>query len=107
MLLRGPLSETMIMVDPVLYKDFITYDSKGQALMYVKMNKAFYGMLKSALQFYLKFRSDIEAYGFKVNPYDPCVANADLNGHQMAMTWHVDDLKFSHKDPFEITKFTH
>ena len=54
------------MVDPVLYKDFITYDSKGQALMYVRINKAIYGMLKSALQFYLNFRFDIEAYGFKV-----------------------------------------
>ena len=78
MILRGPLAELMVMVDPVLYKDFITYDSKGRTLMYVRMNKALYGMLKSALQFYLNFRSDIKAYGFKVNPYDPCVANADL-----------------------------
>ena len=29
MLLRGPLAELMVMVDPVLYKDFITYDLKG------------------------------------------------------------------------------
>ena len=59
MLLRGPLSELMVMVDPVLYKDFITYYLKGRALMYVRVNKALYGMLKSALQFYLKFSSDI------------------------------------------------
>ena len=107
MILRGPLAELMVMVDPVLYKDFITYDSKGRTLMYVRMNKALYGMLKSALQFYLNFRSDIKAYGFKVNPYDPCVANADLYGHQITVIWHVDDLKVSHKDPFEITKFAH
>ena len=106
-LLRGPLAELMFMVDPVLYKDFITYDSKCQALMYVMINKALYGMLKSSLQFYLNFRSDIEAYGFKVNSYDPCVANYDLKSHQMTVTWHFDDLKVSHKDPFEITKFTH
>ena len=24
----------------------------------------------------------------------------------MTIVWHVDDLKVSHKDPFEITKFT-
>ena len=107
MLLCGPLSELMVMVDPVLYKDVITYNSKGQALMYVRMNKALYGMLKSALQFYLKFRSDIEAYGFKVNFYDPCASNVDLNGHQITVTWHVDDLKVSHKDPFEVTNFAH
>ena len=76
----------MVMVDPVLYKNFITYDSKGQALMYVRMNKALYGMLKSALQFYLKFSSDIEAYGFKVDLFDHCVDNYDLNGHQMTVT---------------------
>ena len=75
--------------------------------MCVRMNKALYEMLKSLLQFYLKFRSDIESYGFKVNPYDPFVDNADLNSHQMTVTWHVDDLKVSHKDPFEITKFVH
>ena len=100
MLLHGPLVELMVMVDPVLYNYFITYDSKGQALMYVRMNKALYGILKSALQFYLKFHSNIEAYGFKVNLYDSCVANADLKGHQITVTWHVDDLKVSHKDPF-------
>ena len=64
-------------------------------------------MFKSAHQFYLDFCSGIEAYGFKINPYDPCVANADLNGHQMNLAWHVDDIKVSHKDPFEITKFAH
>ena len=106
-ILRGTLAELMVMIDPVLYKDFITYYLKGQSLMYVRMNKALYGMLKSAFQFYLKFRSDIEAYGFKVKRYGPCVNNADINGNQMTVTWHVDDLKVSHKDPFEIIKFAH
>ena len=55
--------------------------------------------------FYKKLRKDLEGYGFVINPYDPCVANAMINGPQMMVTWHVDDLKNSHKDPFEITKF--
>ena len=105
MLLRGPLAELMVMVDPYFYSQYITYDSKGHALVYVKMNKSLYVLLKSALQFYKKFRSYIEAYGFKVNPYDPCVANSDINVHQMTVTWHVDDLKVSHKDTFDITLF--
>ena len=93
------------MVDPSFYCQYITYNSKVQALLYVKMNKALYSLLKSALQFYKKFRSDIKAYGFRVNPYDPCVANTDLNSHQIIVTWHLDDMKVSHKDPFEITFF--
>ena len=73
---------------------------KGKPLLYIKMYKALYGLLRSALLFYKKLVGDLQKYGFKVNPYDPCVANAMINGSQMTVTWHVDDLKVSHKDPF-------
>ena len=43
--------------------------------------------------------------GFEVNPYDPCVANKMINGTQITVTWHVDDLKISHKESDEVTKF--
>jgi hypothetical protein len=35
-------------------------------------------------------------WGFKINPYDPCVANKMENGKQLTVVWHVDDLKVSH-----------
>ena len=55
---------------------------------------------------YWKVRcGELQEYGFEVNPYDPCVANKIVNGSQMTVTWHVDDLKVSHKDDHEITKF--
>ena len=47
---------------------------------------------------------DSESYGFKINTYNPCVANMDINGSQMTVVWHVDDLKVSHKKDIEITK---
>ena len=31
-----------------------------------------------------------------VNPYDICVANRTINGHQHTVTWYVDDVKASH-----------
>ena len=105
MLLKGPLAELMVMVDPKIYRKYVTYDSKGVPLMYAKMNKALYGLLRSALLFYRKLVGDLEAYGFKLNPHDLCVANAMINGKQMTVTWHVDDLKVSHMDPWEVTKF--
>ena len=40
--------------------------------------------------------------GFNINPYNPCVANKEINGSQMTVTWHVDNLKVSHKDPAEV-----
>ena len=46
----------------------------------------------------------MEAFGFEVNPYDPCVANKMANGSQITVTWHVDDLKILHKDSGEVTK---
>ena len=52
----------------------------------------------SGLLFYKKFRASIEAIGFVVNPYDPCVANKKVNGKQHTISWHVDDLKSSHID---------
>ena len=74
-------------------------------MLYVRMNKALYGLLASALEFYKKLRADLEKWGFTINPYDPCVANATIAGSQMTVLWHVDDLKVSHKCDFEISKF--
>ena len=38
-------------------------------------------------------RGDLEAIGFQVNPYDPCVANRIVKNRQHTVIWHVDDLK--------------
>ena len=43
--------------------------------------------------------------GFELNPYDPCMSNKIIGGKQMEFCWHVDDLKVSHVDPMEATKF--
>jgi hypothetical protein len=42
--------------------------------------------------------------GFEFNPYDPCVANKMIDGHQMTITFHVDDCKLSHKKPKTMDK---
>ena len=36
--------------------------------------------------------------GFRINPYDKCVANKMIDGHQCTIVWYVDDVKVSHKD---------
>ena len=69
------------------------------------MTKALYGMLESALWFYQKLQKDLERNGFKVNPYNPNVANKIVNGKHMTVTWHVNNLKVSHKDKGKIKKF--
>ena len=44
-----------------------------------------YGTLKAALQCYKKFVENLCKFGFKVNDYDPSVANKIINGKQMTI----------------------
>ena len=64
----------MVKVDPSLYKKHVTTNVKRKPLMYLKMNKALYGMIQSALLFYKNLVKDLEDYGFETNDYDRCVA---------------------------------
>ena len=34
-----------------------------------------YGLLRSSILFDRELRENLEAYGFEINPYDPCVGN--------------------------------
>jgi hypothetical protein len=104
MKIRGPLVDMLLELSHETYAEYVVYEGKSKVL-YVVMEKALYGMLQSSLLYYKKFRKDIESIGFKVNPYDPCVANRIINGKQHTVTWHVDDLKSSHVDPKVNDKF--
>ena len=68
MLLRGRLAEMIFQVDPSMYRKYVTYSSNGQAMLYVRQSKALYGMLRAALLFYKRLRSDLENMVFEVNP---------------------------------------
>jgi hypothetical protein len=51
MLLKGCLAKLMVQVDPHLYCKYIINNKKNQTLLYVKLTKANYSLLKSALLF--------------------------------------------------------
>ena len=87
-------------VAPNLYRKYITVDRKGMAILYVKMQKALCGLLRSALLFYRKLIANIESDGFVLNPW-PQVEHRK----QMTVCWHFDDLKVSHCDPNQVTIF--
>jgi hypothetical protein len=53
----------------------------------------------ASLLWYKKFRADLERIGFEFNPYDPCVANRNVNKKQHTVHFHVDDLMSSHMSP--------
>ncbi len=76
-------------------------------MIYVKLQKALYGLMMTSLLFYRKPRKKFEAYGLTVNPYDPCIANMMTNDRkQLTVIWHVDNLMASCQMDFELNKFS-
>ncbi len=73
--------------------------------MYLHLRKALYGMMKRALLFYIKLVSELKMMGFMINPYNPCIANKFVDGSQMTLRWHVDNLMISHKNMVDIMVF--
>ena len=104
MKMQGKLAELLIEVAPEVYQDYVVIE-RGQTILYLELQKALYGMLQSALLFYQKLRHDLENVGFVVNPYDPCVANKMVEGSQLTVVWHVDDMKISHQKKKCVDKF--
>ena len=97
MRLCGKLAKLMVKVAPEIYSKYVSVDSKGELVLYVHLLNVLYGIMKAALLYYERFVHDIMAIGFKLKLYDPCVANKIVHGKQLTITWHVDDLKVSHK----------
>ena len=93
----------MVMDDPALYQPFVSYYT-WKPVLYVRLQKALYDCLKGALLFYEKLVGYLEAYGFKINPYDSCMASKIIGGKQLTLCWHVDNLKISCVDVNEVKK---
>jgi hypothetical protein len=63
--------------------------------------------MRASLLFYRKLRKEMEDYGFKVNPYDPCMVNKVTEcKKQMTVIWHVGNLMGLCEDDFKLTKFS-
>ncbi len=63
----------------------MTIDRNGNKILYIKLAKALYRMMKSALLLYRKLVTELKSQGFEINPYDPCVANAIVKGKQITV----------------------
>jgi hypothetical protein len=61
------------------YKQYIYIENRKKVL-YLKLLKALYGCVQSALLWYDLFSSTLQGKGFKLNPYNTCVANKTIDG---------------------------
>ncbi len=56
---------------------------------------------------FYRMQKELEEYGFKMNPYNPCIAKMTTAcREQLTVIWHVDNLMSSCIDDFELTKFS-
>jgi hypothetical protein len=72
-MLKGELAEMMVQIAPQIHQKYITVDKKGTIVLYVKLQKLLYGLMRASLLFHRKLRKEFKDYGFIVNPYDLCV----------------------------------
>ena len=104
MKITGVLVDILVKKDPGKYAGFVVYEN-GKKVLYVVVTRAIYGMLNAGILWYAKFRADLEAEKFVFNRYDPCVANKVVDGKQLTIRFHVDDVMSSHVDKNVNDKF--
>lgn len=95
--IRGEAVDIICKCNPT-YTKYVTYE-KGKKVLYLELVMALYGCMMSAILWYETFVTQLKALGFELNPYDPCVANAIIEGSQCTVCWYVDDTKISHVNP--------
>jgi hypothetical protein len=99
--LTGDAVDIMCKANPE-YEKFVTIEN-GKRVLYLRLLKALYGCVRSALLWYELFSSTLQGMGFELNPYDLCVANKMINEKQCTIGWYVDDTKISHVDANVVT----
>jgi hypothetical protein len=100
----GKMVELLLEIDYEMYAPYVTIEN-GEKVMYVELLKALYGTLRAARLFWEKLSNKLIEWGFTRNAYDPCVCNKMVDGKQLTVGWHVDDLKVSHVMKPVVDKF--
>ena len=99
---EGEVVDVLCKINPQ-YSQYVVMQY-GTKVLYMQLKKALYGIMKAAVLWYETFCECLKENDFKLNPYDPCIANADIDESQCTICWHVDDCKISHRDPKVVTR---
>jgi hypothetical protein len=95
--LRGRIVDILCEIASETYLPFVTANKKGERILIVQCMNALYGTMVASLLYYKKFVRGLKREGFRLNPYDACVANKRVDGKVLTILFHVDDCKISHK----------
>jgi hypothetical protein len=91
--LTGKMVELLLEIDHELYESYLVRE-RGEMVMYVEL--LLYGTMRAARLFWERLSKQLVDWGFTPNPYDSCVVNKMVDGKQLTVAWHVDDLKILH-----------
>ena len=105
MIFEGIMVEMICKIDSLYYKNVIWSKDCKKKFLYGCLIKAVYGTLLGAIIFYNKLSKHLTDHGFVQNEYGICTFNKMVNGDQIVVQFHVDDLKVSQKDEAVLEGF--
>ena len=76
--LRGHFVDIMCDINGE-YRQYVRYE-QGKKVLYLKVLRAIYSCIESALLWYNLYTQTLKAEGYILNEYDRCVANKNING---------------------------
>ncbi len=59
MVLKGELADMLIQIAPLVYRKYIMVDKKGTKVLYMKLQKVLYALMRASLLFYRKLRKEL------------------------------------------------
>ena len=87
----------LVEISPDVYKSHVTTDKNCVKQLLVQCQNTLYGMMVASLLYYRNFTKILTDFGFKINPYNPFVANKIIDRKQMTICYHGDDCKLIHR----------
>ena len=98
MMLTPEVAEILCRLD-LKYRQFVRPDKK----IAVKLKKALYGCIQSAVLWYGELSSTLEGMGFSRNPYEMCSFTRVRDASVDKILVYVDDLFITSKDEHVLT----
>jgi hypothetical protein len=78
--LQGPVVDMLFGIAPEVYVKYVTINRKGEKTLLVQCMNAHYGSMIASILFSKNLVASLKSNGFRLNPYNPCVANKVIEG---------------------------
>ncbi len=95
--IRGLLADILVSIAPDVYGPYVSTNKAGQKVLLVQCLNAVHGTMVEALLYYKKFVKSLIKQGYKIDPYDGCVANKVVKEKKVTICFHINGCKISHK----------